>query len=226
MPEANSGAMQVQSYSNSCYILGGDYEATRRAFAFFQHLPNWIFIFNIALGVYLKDFFFFAANTFTQIVILYYFSGLAQAFQSPRPPIFDHVLCHKPQYGVPDGLFIATISYCIVLVFGLIANPVTAKKIGILYKVGFLVVPVLYMISVCINGYYFWWQFVINLFLSLVASTVYLYVYWKVMMLFRVPIAWRKWIDDNLGYETALFAANRYTPGEIVRRQHEGHAKV
>jgi len=213
--------MEALSYSKSCYIVGGDFEETRKALAFFQHLPNWIFIFNVALGVYLKDFFFFASNTFTQLIILYYFSSLAQAFQSPRPPIFDHVLCHKPQYGVPDGLFIATISYVIVLVCGLFMNRQTASKIGLLYKIGFVVVPVLYLVSVAVNGYYFWWQFVINLALSFVASFGYVFVYWKVITLFRIPVPWRRWIDENLGYETMLFLENRLPPSEIVRKRHE-----
>lgn len=202
-------SIAVLHYSTSCYITGGDFEVTRKALAFFEHVPLFIFVFHLALGIYLRDVYFFISNTVAQLLAFYYYLGIAEAIRVERPPIFDYVLCQKPQYAVPDGLYIATISYIIVIAFGLLSMREISMRVSMLYKIGLVVVPVLYTLALLVNGYFYFWQFLINLALALVTSASYLYVYRKLIGEYNVLARERRWLKTVLGFDSDLFEQPR-----------------
>lgn len=199
-------SVAVLHYSTSCYVTGGGFEETRKLLAFFEHVPLFIFIFHLALGIYLKDIYFFVSNTVAQVLVFYYFLALSDAIRSDRPPIFDYVLCQKPRYGVPDGLYIATISYVIVMAYGLAYIPQIYDRISFLYKAGVIIIPVLYTLALLVNQYFYFWQFVINLALAIATSTSYLYVYWKFFGEYRILRSSRHWLMNTIGMDTELFS--------------------
>lgn len=212
-------------FSVACFIEGGSYENVRMFFAYFQHLPALIFVFNFALGLRLRDLY-YLFSSFVQFVIFYYFSGLSLAVRSERPPTFDYVLCRKPQYALPDALFVSTISYCLTISYGLMYRRVIAQRIGLLYRILFCLVLLSYIIGLIINDYFTWWQLTINLFLGFFASFFYVYLYWLLVCTFGLLDGWKHWMVNFFGSENVILATVPDYPDEMKRRMEASRSQT
>jgi len=210
--------MQTQYFSVACYVQGGAYENARLFFAYFQHVPALLFVFNLALGLRLNDLYYFFSSM-VQLVLFYYLDGLSVAIRSERPSTFDHVLCRKSQYALPDPLFVTTITYCLTVTYGLMYRKAIAQRIGLLYKIIFIIVPLFYVIGLVINDYFTWWQLFVNVFLSFAASFFYVYLYWLLVCSFGVLSGWRHWMVNIFGTENVILAAVPDYPDEEKRRR-------
>ena len=212
--------MRALYFSVACVVEGAPYEDIRMFFANFQHVPAVLFVFNLALGIRLHDLYYFFSSM-TQLVLFYYLDGLSVAIRSERPPTFDHVLCRKSQYALPDPLFVTTITYCLTVTYGLMYRRAIAQKIGILYKLIFVLVPLFYIVGLVINDYFTWWQLFVNLFLSFATSFFYVYFYWLLVCTFGVLVGWRHWMVNFLGTENVILAAVPDYPDAIKQRRRQ-----
>lgn len=208
--------MQTGSFGKSCYTTGDEFESMRRVLAYFQFLPAWIVVFHMTLGIYLHDFFFVLANTLTQVIIYYYMFGMSDAVRSERPAEYDWELCGVPHYAVPDPLFVATISYCLVVGYGLFSPHSIGRRISLLYRVMFGAFPTLYVISQMINAYFFWWQLLINLFIAFLTSYLYVFIYWRLINTFGIsPVL--HWVCRLAGINNAVLCTHPYYPDKTPR---------
>jgi hypothetical protein len=201
--------MQAGSFGTSCYIKGDEFEDTRRVLAYFQFLPAWIVVFHATLGVYLSDFFFIVSNTLTQLIIYYYTLGMAEAIRSERPAPYDYALCNSTRYAVPDPLFIATMSYCFVVGYGLFSRRSIGRRIGVLYRVLFGAFPILYIVGEMVNAYFFWWQLLINLGVAFLLSYLYVFIYWRIVNTFALSPALR-WLSRLTGIDNVVLSTHPY----------------
>lgn len=198
--------MNHHDFGVYCWVAGGPLEESRKWLGYFGLFPTWLQVFYYTLVLILNDVFFFVASILINWVMYSYLLGLSHAFRSERPAVFDHEKCRVPQFAVPDAPFVTYLSFWAVITIGVMMHDHYSCHVGLSHRIMMLFFPIMYVIGLMANEYFFWWQLLLNLALVVVTALVFILVYREAARFLKFIPGFRRWCAQTLGLNSAVFA--------------------
>lgn len=194
----------VRSFGVACYDANQS-SPIYYHLAFFEFLPQWLFVFNSMLAVIDNDLYYLLASKFTFVFYYYYLLALSLAIRSPRPVGYDHVLCKASEFALPDATYVSTLSFVFIVGAGFLLDRRMRSRLGFVTRLLLLCVVALYGVSLWRNRYFSGAQLILNTLIAAASSGIFLYTYWKLWHQYNMAHNVRSWFARRLGYTDELF---------------------
>lgn len=107
-------------FGTCCVPVGAD--SVVRFISSMGNVPSWLFVANLAVGLFNRDIYFIICSNVNFLVFASYFLIMSDVLMVKRPAGFDHVLCNASQYAFPDPKFVTTLSFALSAVAAFILD--------------------------------------------------------------------------------------------------------
>jgi len=172
---SSSFALETIHFGTCCVPV--DASDTARFIAAFGNLPSWLFIANVAVGVFNKDIYFLFSSNFNLLVLAAALGFLSRAFAVPHPEGFDHERCHATHYAFPDAIYVSVLNYVICVAVGFYFDMRLRAYANPLYFSAFVFIVFFYCASTLVSHYFDAFLFVCNSVLALALSALIIFTY-------------------------------------------------
>lgn len=145
--------------------------------ALFGNAPSWLFVANLALGVFNRDIYFLIASNFNFLVLANALRLLSTAFAVPHPEGFDYKLCDATHYAFPDAIYVTTISYVLCSSAAFVVDTRLSHYANALPISVFVFIVFFYCASTLFSHYFDAFLFVCNTLLAFSISALFTFAY-------------------------------------------------
>jgi hypothetical protein len=143
----------------------------------FGNAPSWLIVANTALLLFNRDLYFTVASNVMLFGMVYALEILTRIPKVPHPAPFDYMYCDAYEYAFPDPIYVTTIAYTVVVMFGFITNKRLYNYMTPLVIIGGVVILFGYLAALLLSQYFDVGLLAANTVIALVIGSLFVAAY-------------------------------------------------